>query len=98
MEKPTKQQQQIIMLAAVLLVILGVLVYSFRDRFLPHPIAGDSLPEASVRMTFPEINLGVLFDRADFSRLRPYGDVPVRAEIGTGNPNPFVRLSPEEKK
>lgn len=85
----TKEQQQIAMLAVLLAVIVGVLVYLYHDKMLPSPVNDGYPVTLRPHMELNIVNPGDMFERPDFKNLRSFGDVPVKVLPGNGNPDPF---------
>jgi hypothetical protein len=91
MKKLKKEQQQILMLGTILGIIIIVLVYFYRDKFLPKPSGeGVALPPAAPRLSLPASLDEKIYDRTEYRSLKQFGDVPVRALGNQGSPNPFI--------
>jgi hypothetical protein len=90
MQKLTKEQQQVAVLAAVLVVIVAVLGWYYRDKFLPHPSGEAALLAPPARLTIPRANGDDLYGRDEFKGLKRFADVPVRALQTEGSPEPFI--------
>lgn len=54
MAKMKKEQQQVALLVAVLVIIAGVILYFYRDKFLPRPSGEAVLLTPPPRMTVPQ--------------------------------------------
>lgn len=89
MAKMKKEQQQVIMLSAVLGLIGAVMLYFYRENLLPRPKGGEAAAPAA-RLSLPAEGGKALYERPDFRSLKVFGDVPVRALPGAGSPDPFV--------
>lgn len=74
-----KEKQQILILVAVLTIIIGVVLYIYRDAWLPKKVIniGAGMPPPT-RIVLPEITTKEIFERPDFISLKEYGTVPVR--------------------
>lgn len=53
MRKLTKQQQQVALLGVALAIIVGVLLWFYRDNFLPHPTGQATLLAPFSKLTVP---------------------------------------------
>jgi hypothetical protein len=85
-----KEQQQTVMLAVILIVIVGVLLYAFGSRFLPSPQGVSSVPPAPTRLLLPAPDtVGSLYGRDDFKSLREVPGIPVQPMPTNGSPDPF---------
>ncbi|HTM68431.1 MAG TPA: hypothetical protein VL426_03970 [Candidatus Binatia bacterium] len=62
MAKLKKEQQQVVMLVVVLVIIAGVLIYFYRDKFLPRPTGEAVLLTPPPRMTVPPAPPGTCQD------------------------------------
>ena len=67
-----KDRMQLIAIGAIALIALTVLVYSYRDSFLPKPDRG-SAPTAARRQAVPVLIDDSFFSRQDFRELKTYG-------------------------
>jgi len=85
-----KEQQQIVMLVAVLGIIGIVLVFFYRDKFLPRPTGEAVLVAPPPRLNIPPAGGDTLYEREDFKALKRFGDVPVRPLETGGSSEPFV--------
>ncbi len=90
MQKLKKEQQQVVLLVAVLAIIVGVLVWFYRDKFLPHPTGEATLLAPPSRLTIPRASGDKLYERDDFKALKRFADVPVRALQTDGSQDPFI--------
>ena len=90
MARNLKQQQQVIVLSALLAIIVGVLLWQYGNRFLPPP---ESLPAQGLanRLRLPPKIPSALFDRRDYAALKTFGDVPVRP-LRSEPSNPFAEI------
>lgn len=83
-----KEQQQLFILGGIVIVFIGVMLYMYRDKFLP--VAGGPVYAPVSRAALPSSNrLDALLERPDFKELKSFGDVPVRSGK-TGSEDPFA--------
>lgn len=74
-----KEQQQIVILGVVLVLIVGGLLYVYRESILPKPVVTeDAGLVAPPRMEVPSQVEQDVFTRPDFVDLVEFGDVPVK--------------------
>ena len=72
-----KEKQQLAGIGLIILIIVGVLIYYFHDRFLPRPegavedFSVSARPEAAVR-----IDAGIL-QRSDYIGLKYFGPIDI---------------------
>lgn len=97
MAKMKKEQQQIVMLVAVLGIIAVVLIFFYREKFLPRPTGEAVLLAPPPRLQIPPGGGDALYERDDFKALKRFGDVPVRPLETGGSPEPFVSESDATK-
>jgi hypothetical protein len=90
LKKLTKEQQQVALLAAVGVIIVGVLAWFYGGALLPKPTGTQTLPPSLSEMSFPQGNEQALYARPDFQALHRFGSVPVRPTGPTGSPDPFA--------
>ncbi len=72
-----KEQQQVMILVGVLVIIVGVLLYSNADKLLPKPEPTEE-GAAPARLALPSKLPTDVLDRSDFQTLTPFGDLPIR--------------------
>lgn len=90
MARSKKQQRQIIMLSVVSVIIVGVLVYFYRDKLLPKPQGQAAVLTPPPRMVIPQPNAEELYKREDYKNLKHFGETPVRPIAGQGSREPFI--------
>jgi hypothetical protein len=83
---------QLVLLGGVLLVIALVLGYFYADALLPAPVGGGDGPTSRVQLSLEQADAARLIEREDYRYLRAFGEVPVRAFAGEGNPRPFAPI------
>ncbi|KPJ85505.1 hypothetical protein AMJ57_02900 [Parcubacteria bacterium SG8_24] len=82
-----KEKKQIAALGVILVVILGIMGYMYRDRLLPAPSAVAPAPAAVIPGAVEaDLVAGIdiyrlLIARSDYKSLKQYGDIPVRATV-----------------
>lgn len=86
----SKQRTQIVALAIIVVAILGVLLFMFRDRVLPRGVGGAPIPPTKMIDIPNAADYQALFDRPDYKMLRRDGDVPVQPVGDVGNRDLFA--------
>ena len=76
-----KDKTQLMVLGGIILVVLVVVVYNYRDRFLPKPVGGAEQFAAPKRLEAPVQLKTEVLKRADYQDLKSYGTMDI-------NPNP----------
>lgn len=84
----TKEKRQTALLVALIIGILGLLVYFNIDRFKPHALGGAMFVPQTARLRITTSEAEELFNRNDYKEMKEHGLVPVRP-MGLGNDNPF---------
>ena len=72
-----KDQIQVIVLSVVLAFIVGMLLFSYRDRLLPKSDGGIPV-QARTELNLPASFNAAIFDRQDFKQLRGVEGVPLQ--------------------
>lgn len=88
----SKEKKQVVILAVMLIGILGVIAYVYKDSLLPST-SGGAIP-AGVRIEVPTISdKDPFFDRKDYQALRGTAGVPVQAlKVETKGVDPFAPI------
>lgn len=77
-----KEQQQVSLLVAVLVIIFGALGFFYRGVWLPRAVITDGGGLAPPpRIDVPATLSDEVFNRQDFRALKKFGDVPVRSQV-----------------
>jgi len=83
-----KEQMQIMALGAVVIIIIGAVLYMNRGKLMTPP-SGPAYTSARRQKLPSSDTLKTLVNRPDFKELTTFGDVPVRPGKA-GSPDPFT--------
>jgi hypothetical protein len=79
-----KDKTQLMVLGAIILVVLIVVVYNYRDRFLPQPSGASEQFVAPKRLEAPVKLKTEVLDRDDFQALDSYGPIEITPNLSEG--------------
>lgn len=76
-----KDKTQLAVLGAIILVVLVVVVYNYRDRFLPQPSGGSEQFVAPKRLEAPVKLKDEVLNRDDFKGLESHGPIIISPSL-----------------